>query len=118
MIVEEVTPEQARSRRKVPGTLENLPKVVLREFVKVKAVSLAKLGKLIYRLHACTVDMFPDDETILYPHFFQYLATIAKDTSHAEALKRVGDKGSLQKRLLSYVSLSLSLNSYLTLSCR
>lgn len=118
MIVEDVTPQQAQSRRILSKTSENSPKVVLREFVKVKAVSLAKLGKLIYRMHACTVDMFPENETVLYPHFYQYLATIAEDTSHAEALKRVGDKGPLRKRLLSYMSLSLPLNSYLTLACR
>lgn len=105
MNVEDVTSKQAPSQGKRSG---KAPKVVTREFADVDAVSLANFGRKIYRFFACTENMFPGNETELYPHFYDYLTTNQDDPYYADALKRVGDKGvRLRKRLLCYV-ISLS----------
>lgn len=60
--------------------------------------------------------MFPESETMLYPHIFQHIAAMKDEPYYAEALKRVGDTGvDLRRHLLSYVSLSFFfLKGYLT----
>lgn len=90
MIVEDVTPQSLRPEH---SRSTQLSKVVTREFRKVDAVRLANFGRLLYRFYACIEDMFPENETVLYPHIFQHIAAMKDEPYYAEALKRVGDTG-------------------------
>lgn len=108
MIVEDVTPKQAPPKVKAS---DKPPKVVTREFAAedVNAVQLAKLGRKLYRFFACTENMFPENDTVLYSHFLRYISVNQEDSYYMDALKRVGNKGvQLRRRLLTFVSFSFS----------
>lgn len=112
MVVKEVTPKQPPSHKRKRRSSNKQSKVVLREFKQVKAVSLAKLGRKIYRFHACIDHAFPDDPTLHYPHVYNHIATL-QDTSMAEALKRVGENDELRRHLVGFVRFFSSSNFYL-----
>lgn len=106
MIVEDVTSRKAprKSRRKSKRSSKSKSKAVLDEFEDQDANRLAVVGKRIYRLYTCVENMFPDNETTLYQHFFDYLVTTEGDSDHADTLKAVGSDPKLRKRLLTFVS--------------
>lgn len=115
MVVDDVTPKQSLPTVKPSG---GPPKVVTREFAgeDVNAVQLAQFGRKLYRFLGCTENMFPHDDTVLYPSFSRYILLNQQDPYYAEALKRVGNKGvHLRRRLLIYVSFSFLCERCLTL---
>lgn len=104
MVVEEETPKQRSGHKRKGQPSDKKSKVVLKEFRNAKAIPLAKLGRRIYRFHACIDQGFPTDATLHFCHVLKYISTLP-DTSMAEALKRVGKNDALRKRLIGYVRL-------------
>lgn len=111
MIVEEVAPKQPPGRKcKRQSSKTPSNKVVLREFKATKAGPLTKLGRKIYRFHACIDHAFPEDPTLHFPHVYNHISAL-QDPSMAEALKRVGEDDELWKHLIGFVRLFSSSNS-------
>lgn len=111
-MVEDITPEQALAKKESVNTIDNVPKVTLKEFKDDDAVHLAVHGKRIYRLHACLTDLFPKNDTVFYHFLFEDVVSTNVDLL-VLPLKRIGKKPHLRKRLLSFVCFLSSVNPYL-----